>query len=97
MVHGLAPKLEGENESILNSRPRQPLIWIGYSLRRRARQFVWQRRRWPRCDTDRWAAPVLAAGFGAILLWEELGNLEDTAWLSSCLLLVSDSSDLADW
>ena len=34
------------------------------------------------------AAPVLAAGFGAILLSEVLGNLEVTAWLSSCLLLV---------
>jgi NAD-dependent dihydropyrimidine dehydrogenase PreA subunit len=27
-------------------------------------------------------------GFGAILLWEELANLPDTAWLSSCLMLL---------
>ena len=30
---------------------------------------------------------MLAAGFAGILLWEELANLENTAWLSSCLLL----------
>ena len=37
---------------------------------------------------DRWGAPVLAAGFAVILLWEEVWNLENTAWLSSCLLLL---------
>jgi len=37
---------------------------------------------------DAWAAPALAAGFAAILLWEELADLEHTAWLSSCLLLL---------
>ena len=30
----------------------------------------------------------MAAGFAAILIWEEVWNLENTAWLSSCLLLV---------
>jgi NAD-dependent dihydropyrimidine dehydrogenase PreA subunit len=30
----------------------------------------------------------LAAGFAAILLWEEVWNLQNTAWLSSCLLLL---------
>ncbi len=44
--------------------------------------------RWPRGEPDRWAAPLLAAGFAAILLWEQVCNLEDTAWLSSCLLLL---------
>nr|WP_115094795.1 4Fe-4S binding protein [Synechococcus sp. UW106] len=48
----------------------------------------WQKRSWPHGDLDRWGAPALAAGFAAILLWEEVWNLEDTAWLSSCLLLL---------
>jgi hypothetical protein len=30
----------------------------------------------------------MAAGFAAILLWEELADLPNTAWLSSCLLLL---------
>ncbi len=48
----------------------------------------WRKRIWPHGDLDRWASPVLAAGFGLILLWEEVWNLENTAWLSSCLLLL---------
>ena len=48
----------------------------------------WRKRSWPHGDLDRWGAPALAAGFAAILLWEEVWNLEDTAWLSSCLLLL---------
>jgi NAD-dependent dihydropyrimidine dehydrogenase PreA subunit len=31
---------------------------------------------------------LLAAGFALILLWEEVWNLQNTAWLSSCLLLL---------
>ena len=30
----------------------------------------------------------MTAGFAAILIWEEVWNLENTAWLSSCLLLL---------
>ena len=48
----------------------------------------WHKKSWPHGDTDRWGAPLLAAGFAAILLWEEVWNLENTAWLSSCLLLL---------
>ncbi|MGE4581404.1 MAG: 4Fe-4S binding protein, partial [Synechococcus sp.] len=48
----------------------------------------WRPRAWPHGETDRWASPLLAAGFAAILVWEEVWNLENTAWLSSCLLLV---------
>ena len=48
----------------------------------------WRQRLWPHGDSDRWAAPVLAASFAAILPWEEVWNLENTAWLSSCLLLL---------
>ena len=48
----------------------------------------WRKRIWPHGDNDRWAAPVLSAGFALILVWEEVWNLENTAWLSSCLLLL---------
>ena len=48
----------------------------------------WRKKSWPHGDVDRWGAPALAAGFAAILLWEEVWNLENTAWLSSCLLLL---------
>ena len=48
----------------------------------------WLPRPWPHGDSDRWAAPLMASGFAAILIWEEVWNLENTAWLSSCLLLV---------
>ena len=48
----------------------------------------WRKKSWPHGDMDRWGAPALAAGFAAILLWEEVWNLENTAWLSSCLLLL---------
>ena len=48
----------------------------------------WRKKSWPHGDMDRWGAPALAAGFASILLWEEVWNLENTAWLSSCLLLL---------
>ena len=63
------------------------MVW-GEISQRLARLLGWQPQRWPRGDSDRWAAPLLAAGFAAILLWEAVGNLENTAWLSSCLLLL---------
>ena len=44
--------------------------------------------RWPRGSSDDWASPLLAAGFAAILLWEELGGLETHARRSSALLLL---------
>ena len=47
-----------------------------------------QPRPWPHGDHDRWGAPLMAAGFALILLWEEVWDLQDTAWLSSCLLLL---------
>ena len=53
-----------------------------------AKRLGWQPRSWPRGEHDDWASPLLAIGFGLILLWEELAYLEDTAWLSSCLLLL---------
>lgn len=63
------------------------MVW-GEIVQRLAAALGWKPKRWPRGDTDRWASPALAAGFAGILLWEELANLENTAWLSSCLLLV---------
>ena len=48
----------------------------------------WRPRAWPHGETDQWASPLLAAGFALILIWEEVWNLENTAWLSSCLLLL---------
>ena len=48
----------------------------------------WRKRLWPAGDNDRWASPLLAAGFALILIWEEVWNLDNTAWLSSCLLLL---------
>ncbi|MEO1003365.1 MAG: sigma 54-interacting transcriptional regulator [Cyanobacteria bacterium J06638_7] len=62
------------------------MVW-GEISQRLARRLGWRPRPWPRGDTDRWAAPLLAAGFALILLWEEVWDLENTAWLSSCLLL----------
>ncbi|MEB3264597.1 MAG: 4Fe-4S binding protein [Synechococcus sp.] len=63
------------------------MVW-GEIAQRLARRLGLPLRRWPRGDTDRWAAPLLAAGFAAILLWEELADLPNTAWRSSCLLLL---------
>lgn len=63
------------------------MVW-GEIVQRAARALGWQPQRWPRGNSDTWASPLLAAGFAAILLWEEVGNLENTAALSSCLLLL---------
>lgn len=63
------------------------MVW-GEISQRLARFLGLEPSRWPRGDNDAWAAPWLAAGFAAILLWEELADLPHTAWLSSCLLLL---------
>jgi polyferredoxin len=63
------------------------MVW-GEISQRLARRLGWQPQRWPRGDSDSWASPLLAAGFALILLWEELCDLQNTAWLSSCLLLL---------
>ncbi|MFM8524943.1 MAG: sigma 54-interacting transcriptional regulator [Cyanobacteriota bacterium] len=63
------------------------MVW-GEIVQRTARALGWQPQRWPRGNNDTWASPLLAAGFAAILLWEEVWNLQNTAWLSSCLLLL---------
>ena len=63
------------------------MVW-GEISQRLARALGWQPARWPRGETDGWASPLLAVGFALILLWEEVWNLQNTAWLSSCLLLL---------
>ncbi len=43
---------------------------------------------WPREEAEKWGGWFLFGLFALILLWEELWNLENTAYLSSCLLLL---------
>lgn len=43
---------------------------------------------WSRQEAERWGGWFLFGLFALILLWEELWNLEDTAYLSACLLLL---------
>ena len=43
---------------------------------------------WPRQQAEKWGGWFLFGMFTLILLWEELWNLEDTAYLSGCLLLL---------
>ncbi|NEQ52730.1 MAG: cyclic nucleotide-binding domain-containing protein [Leptolyngbya sp. SIO3F4] len=52
--------------------------------------WLWPRQlgEWPRQWAERWGGWILYAGFAAILLWEELWNLENTAYLSAWLLLI---------
>jgi transcriptional regulator with AAA-type ATPase domain/NAD-dependent dihydropyrimidine dehydrogenase PreA subunit len=50
--------------------------------------FPRQLKRWPREAADRWGGWFLFGLFALILLWEELWNLENTAYLSACLLLL---------
>ncbi|HEY9700627.1 MAG TPA: sigma 54-interacting transcriptional regulator [Trichocoleus sp.] len=43
---------------------------------------------WARQPAEKWGGWFLFGLFALILLWEELWNLENTAYLSSCLLLL---------
>lgn len=43
---------------------------------------------WPRQQAEKWGGWFLFDLFVLIFLWEELWDLEDTAYLSSCLLLL---------
>jgi transcriptional regulator with AAA-type ATPase domain/NAD-dependent dihydropyrimidine dehydrogenase PreA subunit len=47
-----------------------------------------QLKRWPREAAETWGGWFLFTLFALILLWEENWNLENTAYLSSCLLLL---------
>ncbi len=50
--------------------------------------FPRQLKRWPRNTAEKWGGWFLFALFALILLWEELWDLENTAYLSACLLLL---------
>ena len=50
--------------------------------------FPRQLKKWPRNVAEPWGGWFLFGLFALILLWEELWNLEDTAYLSACLLLL---------
>ena len=43
---------------------------------------------WPRQEAEKWGGWFLFAMFALIFLWEELWDLENTAYLSACLLLL---------
>ncbi|HEY9887390.1 MAG TPA: 4Fe-4S binding protein, partial [Candidatus Obscuribacterales bacterium] len=43
---------------------------------------------WPREQAEKWGGWFLFGLFALILLWEELWDLQNTAYLSSCLLLL---------
>ncbi|NDJ16234.1 sigma 54-interacting transcriptional regulator [Myxacorys almedinensis] len=47
-----------------------------------------QLRPWARQPAEKWGGWFLFGMFALILLWEELWNLENTAYLSGCLLLL---------
>ncbi|MBE9179887.1 sigma 54-interacting transcriptional regulator [Oculatella sp. LEGE 06141] len=50
--------------------------------------FPRQLQTWPRQQAEKWGGWFLFGLFTLILLWEELWNLENTAYLSGCLLLL---------
>lgn len=52
--------------------------------------WLWPRqlKRWPRQSAEKWGGWFLFGLFVLIYLWEELWHLEDTAYLSACLLLL---------
>lgn len=52
------------------------------------RFFPGSLRSWSRPEAERWGGWFLFGLFALILLWEELWNLENTAYLSACLLLL---------
>ena len=50
--------------------------------------FPRQLKKWPRQAAEQWGGWFLFGLFALILLWEELWDLENTAYLSACLLLL---------
>ncbi|MGF1482149.1 MAG: sigma 54-interacting transcriptional regulator [Cyanophyceae cyanobacterium] len=50
--------------------------------------FPRQLKRWPRQEAEHWGGWFLFGLFTLILLWEEVWDLENTAYLSACLLLL---------
>ncbi len=50
--------------------------------------FPRQLKTWPRQEAEKWGGWFLFAMFALIFMWEELWDLENTAYLSACLLLL---------
>ncbi|TVU55188.1 MAG: 4Fe-4S binding protein [Arthrospira sp. PLM2.Bin9] len=50
--------------------------------------FPRQLKKWPRQSAEKWGGWFLFGLFALILLWEELWDLPNTAYLSACLLLL---------
>ncbi len=50
--------------------------------------FPRQLKHWPRQQAEKWGGWFLFGLFALIFLWEELWGLENTAYLSACLLLL---------
>jgi transcriptional regulator with AAA-type ATPase domain/NAD-dependent dihydropyrimidine dehydrogenase PreA subunit len=50
--------------------------------------FPRQLQRWPRQQAEKWGGWFIFGLFTLIFLWEELWDLENTAYLSACLLLL---------
>lgn len=50
--------------------------------------FLGKLKKWPRQQAEQWGGWFLFGMFSLIFLWEELWNLENTAYLSACLLLL---------
>ncbi|MBR8836807.1 MAG: cyclic nucleotide-binding domain-containing protein [Stigonema ocellatum SAG 48.90 = DSM 106950] len=50
--------------------------------------FPRQLKKWPRQQAEKWGGWFLFGLFTLIFLWEELWDLENTAYLSACLLLL---------
>ncbi len=50
--------------------------------------FPRQLKTWPRQKAEKWGGWFLFGLFVLILLWEEVWNLENTAYLSACLLML---------
>ncbi|MFM7383915.1 MAG: sigma 54-interacting transcriptional regulator [Microcystaceae cyanobacterium] len=52
--------------------------------------WLWPRslKKWPRQAAEKWGGWFLFGLFTLILLWEELWHLQNTAYLSACLLLL---------
>ncbi|GAA6622165.1 sigma 54-interacting transcriptional regulator [Scytonema sp. NUACC26] len=50
--------------------------------------FPRQLKRWPREQAEKWGGWFIFGLFTLIFLWEEIWNLENTAYLSGCLLLL---------
>jgi transcriptional regulator with AAA-type ATPase domain/NAD-dependent dihydropyrimidine dehydrogenase PreA subunit len=50
--------------------------------------FPRQLKKWPRQSAEKWGGWFLFGLFALILIWEEVWNLQNTAYLSACLLLL---------